>query len=67
MYVITTADPVAAIRAQARRERVSSMPARVCRFLVDAWLRHLEKRIAYAVARLDHKGVQADFWRASRG
>jgi hypothetical protein len=67
MYIAATTDPVVAIRAEARRaaER-GSMAARLCRWLVQAWVSRLERRIERAVVRLEHAGVLEELREARR-
>ncbi|HUD60751.1 MAG TPA: hypothetical protein VMQ99_14695 [Acetobacteraceae bacterium] len=36
------------------------LPGQVCRMLVQAWLRHLERRIEVAVGMLDRAGLLED-------
>jgi hypothetical protein len=62
MHIAARTDPVAAVRADAPPEGGRSLPIRLCRFLVEAWLRHLERHMEYAVRRLHY-----DFRDASRG
>lgn len=57
MYV-AYADPVAAIRSEAhRRAKPGGWPVRLCRLLVRAWVRHIERRTEAAVRRLDRAGL----------
>ncbi len=37
--------------------RAAGLPARLCRMLVEAWLRRVERRITVAVGRLDRAGL----------
>jgi hypothetical protein len=37
-----------------------NLPRQVCRMLIQAWLRHLERRIEAAVDRLDRAGLLED-------
>ena len=55
---------IIAIRATVRLVRAAPGPVRLCRVLVDAWLRHLERRIEDDLRWLDHDGVSEDFRRA---
>ena len=62
MYITANAEPVAAIRADARRraERVSVLD------LVRRWIvRHEQRRMELAVLELGHPGVMAEMRRAS--
>jgi hypothetical protein len=67
MQVSIAADPIADIRADARRDRGRAVPAQLWQCLADAWLRHREQRIASAVHRLGHEGVLEEYRHASRG
>jgi hypothetical protein len=62
MY-ITHVDPVAAAFHSDARQYVGSdsAPIRLCRLLVDAWLRSVERRTEAALRQLDHAGLLDDF------
>jgi hypothetical protein len=61
MYIVKVADPVAADHAEAQSRVEPRGPAiRLCRFLVQAWMHRLERRIACAVAKLDRAGLLDD-------
>ena len=47
-------------RLTVRATAFTSLPGQVCRMLVQAWLRHLERRIEVAVSRLDRAGLLED-------
>jgi hypothetical protein len=47
-------------RLTVRAAAFMSLPGQVCRMLVQAWLRHLERRIEVAVSRLDRAGLLED-------
>jgi hypothetical protein len=66
MQIAISADPVAALRSQARQQARAALPMRMGRFMVGLWLRHVERRIERALLELDHPGVVGDFMRASR-
>ncbi len=67
MYIVAVDDPVAVLRAEARRARGRAWPVRLCQALVTAWVRHLERRMERVVTRAGHEGVLEDFRRAARG
>jgi hypothetical protein len=47
-------------RLMVRAAAYMSLPGQICRMLVQAWLRHLERRIEVAVGRLDRAGLLED-------
>ena len=53
MHVAAAYDPVAAIREMARAKRATKLPIRVCRFLLDAWLRRVERQMGRAVRDME--------------
>lgn len=67
MYIVTTADPVAAIRAEARYAATHSLPIRLWHLIAAAWQRRAERRQAEMLNTLGHDGVLADYQRACRG
>ena len=66
MRATMTGNPMIAIRATVRLVRAAPGPVRLCRVLVDAWLRRLERRIEDDLRWFDHDGVSDDFRPASR-
>jgi hypothetical protein len=66
MRATMTGNPMLAIRATVRLVRAAPGPVRLCRVLVDAWLRRLERRIEDDLRWFDHDGVSDDFRPASR-
>jgi len=58
MYVVATLDPVVAIRAAARAEREATLPVRIGRMVMQAWLRRVERRLERAVRDLELKERQ---------
>jgi hypothetical protein len=64
MQIAVSADPVAALRSQARKQARAALPMRMGRFMVGLWLRHVERRMERALLELDHPGVLDDFMRA---
>jgi hypothetical protein len=67
MQATIAGNPIIAIRATVRLVRAAPGPVRLCRVLVDAWLRRLERRIVDDLRWLDHDGLREDFRRSSRG
>ena len=47
-------------RLTVRAAAFMDLPGQVCRMLVQAWLRHLERRIEVAVGMLDRAGLLED-------
>ena len=67
MYIAATTNPVAAIRAEARRAAGrASLPIRLCRLAARAWACRLERRIERAAARLEHPDVLKEMLAARR-
>ena len=64
MQIAISADPIAALRSQAREQARAALPMRMGRFMLDVWLRHLDRRVERALLELDHPGVVGDFMRA---
>jgi hypothetical protein len=67
MYIVATADPVAAIRAEARYNAMHPLPIRLWRLLVSARRRRAERQQAEILSTLGHPGVQSDYQRSCRG
>lgn len=67
MSTAGTLDPIAAIRAEARRAHELPVPVRMWRSLMTLWLQHCDRRVAQSVYTLDHPEVLEDFRRARRG
>ena len=55
MYVVATLDPVVAIREAARARRGATLPVRIGRLVMQAWLRRVERRVEAAVRDLELK------------
>jgi hypothetical protein len=64
MYIAYT-NSAPAIRGYVGRGGLGAPPARLCRLVVDAWLRSVERRTEAALRQLDHAGLLEDF-QASR-
>jgi hypothetical protein len=67
MYIATAADPVSAIRAEARYAAAHSLPVRIWHRLAAWQQQRAERQQAALVAKLEHPGLMADFQSASRG
>jgi hypothetical protein len=67
MYIAETTNPVADIRAEARRRAgVGSLFARLHQWLEQAWARHRERQMELAVIRLEHPDVLNELRAARR-
>jgi hypothetical protein len=64
MYIAYT-NSAPAIRGDGGRGGLGAPPIRLCRLLVGAWLRSVERRTEAALRQLDHAGLLEDF-QASR-
>ena len=60
MYVVAIDDPVVAIRTAARAKRDTRLPIRIGRFLLDAWLRRVERRVESAVRDLEMRAQRRE-------
>jgi hypothetical protein len=64
MYIVATADPVAAIRAEARYAAMQPLPIRLWHRITAAWHRRADRQQAYMLNTVGHAGVLADYQRA---
>jgi hypothetical protein len=58
-HALSSAEPRRSHRATGR-----AVQSQLSQFLINAWLRHQERRVERAVLALDHQGVTDDFWQA---
>jgi hypothetical protein len=64
---VAYADPVRAIeRDPGRRVSPEGVVNRLCRLLVGAWLRSIERQTEAALRRFEHPGVLEDFQMSRR-
>lgn len=64
MYVVAMDDPVVALRAAARAKRGTKLPVRIGRFLLDAWLRRVERQTARAVRDMEMRAQRREVRRS---
>lgn len=60
MYVAAINDPIVAIRAAARAKRGMKLPVRLGRFLLDAWLRRVERQMGRAVRDMEMRAQRRE-------
>ena len=62
MHIVSACDPVSAIRQHAREQRARSLPIRIWRALMQAWMRRLERQIGRAQTEMHRHPVAYDWW-----